>query len=111
MKNPDENWEDYVYRNQREHGTYAMLKGIEPFRELFLKGIIKPHSTAIRIMYSGSVDRIYFVNQKGELIQDQFDLDCVGVDPEKILSIKECLYWWEVEGIKPKGFDERNRDK
>lgn len=111
MKGEKENWEDYLYRKQTQI-TFVQLYGFEPFEELFRKGIITPYITAIRLMYTGIIDIIYMVNQNGRLVNikenDVFDLNCESFDPMEILSKRVGdKMWWEVEGIKPKGYDER----
>ncbi|HEX8974484.1 MAG TPA: hypothetical protein VF817_03290 [Patescibacteria group bacterium] len=115
MKNPDESWEEYVYRIHMQHGQFAQLYGYEPFKELLEKGIVVPCVTGIRLMYTGAIDIIYQVNQEGRLVDikynDIFDLNCDSYDPKEVLSkrIGQGM-WWEVEGIKPKGYDERRKE-
>lgn len=111
MKNPDESWEDYLYNSLRGGCVSVRFKGYEPFKELFFKGIIVPNVTGIRIMYSGLTDVIYCANKRGELFEygsdDALREECSGFDPEWILSENMNPDGWEVEGIKPKGYDER----
>lgn len=89
-----------------------MLYGFEPFEELFGKGIIASYITAIRLMYTGAIDIIYQVRADGRLVNikehDIFDSNCESFDAKEILSRRVGLgMWWEVEGIKPKGYSER----
>ena len=64
------------------------------------QGRIAPHYTTIRIMYTGSIDITYYVNQEGLLEQVGVE-NPTALEPKEVLSQEKYPDGWEPEGLRP----------
>ncbi len=64
------------------------------------QGRISPYYTTIRMMYTGSIDMGYYVNQDGLLEQVGAD-NPSALEPKEVLSEENHPDGWEPEGLRP----------
>ena len=92
-----------------ENSVVPRLKGYLPFEVLMSQGRIAPHYTTIRMMYTGSIDMGYYVNQNGLLEQVGIE-NPPALEPKEVLSEEKHPDGWEPEGLRPpqKNFTSNN---
>lgn len=91
--------EDYVDWCM-ENKTVPRLKGYLPFKILLNKARIVPNYTTIRIMYTGSIDTVYFINQDG-LLEKIGEENSPALEPKEVLSEEKNPDGWKPEGLRP----------
>lgn len=84
-----------------EGGATPRFKGYAPFEILLRQGRIAPFFTSIRIMYTGSIDETFYVNDGGLLEQAGID-NPIPLDPKDVLSKEKHPEGWEPEKLRPK---------
>lgn len=87
----------------KENSCFPRYRGSKPFQELLKRGRIMPFVTTIRIMYTGTIDQCYCLDEDGMFLLIN-DPDNPPQNPEEILREDKHPEGWEVEMAKPKHF-------